>query len=169
MTEPQTIATFLVRTLQQVEPRPLKGSELAVLVKTAFQDFAPEAFGCRNLRDFIRKNVPEIVEFSRAGMDITYCLRATKERLEVEGATGLESTSAVDQLTTDPRVWKTFASPDSIFRLFLLPENGQVRVLHPNAKPLPTWREIPRMSAEVLLQIGKDFAANLPEFQRYRT
>jgi len=166
MTDIRSVSDFLVRTLQQVDPRPLKGSELAVFARTAYPEFRPESFGCRTLRDFIRKNVPDIAEFGRAGMDVSYQLRATQEKLVLEPCAGDESTSAVYQLTTNPRLWKTFASPDSVFRLFLIPDSGMVRVLHPNAQPLPHWREIPRVSAGVLLQIGRDFAADLPDIQR---
>lgn len=166
MTDATSVSNFLVRSLQQIDPRPLKGSELSVLVKTAFPDFSAESFGSRTLRDFIRKHATEIVEFSRAGMDVIYRLRATQERLQAESAAAQDSNSPLEQLTTNPRVWKTFATPDSPFRLFLIPETGSLRVLHPNAKPISHWREIPKISARVLLQIGMDFAADLPEVQK---
>jgi hypothetical protein len=165
LAEASVVADFLVRSLQQVDPRPLKGSELSVLAKTAYPDFIPDAFGCRTLREFIRRYASEIMEFSRAGMDISYHLKVTHERLKAEGASS-EFNCALDQLTRNPRIWKTFASPESLFRIYLDPATGLLRTLHNNSRPLPEWREIPKVSAEVLLQIGRDFTADLPDLQK---
>ena len=165
MTESAVVVDFLVRTLQQVDPRPLKGSELAVLVKTAHPEFSPEALGYRTLREFIRKHASDIVEFGRAGMDVQYSLRATLAKLEVKSASGGLADHALDQLMKDSRAWKTFTSPDSPFRLYLT-DQGIVRSMHSNSRPLPEWREIQRISPETLLQIGKDFTADLDEIQK---
>jgi len=171
MTEIPVVVDFLVRTLQQVSPRPLRGSELALFVKAAHPEFSAEALGYRTLRDFIRKRASEIVEVGRAGMDVQYSLKATQAKLAVESASSASSTLgspadyALDQLVRDTRAWKTFTSPDSPFRLYLT-EQGIVRSMHSNSKPLPEWREIQRISPETLLQIGKDFTANLDEIQK---
>lgn len=120
MTESAAVVDFLVRSLQQVAPRPLKGSELAVLVKAAHPEFHAEALGYRTLREFIRRQVSDIVEIGRAGMDVRYSLRATQAKLEAEGASsssGGLADYALDQLMKDSRAWKTFTSPDSPFRL----------------------------------------------------
>jgi len=167
MTESIMVVDFLVRSLQQVAPRPLKGSELAVLVKAAHPEFSVEAFGCRTLREFIRRHASDIVETGRAGMDVRYSLRETETK--VEGRASAPSVGlagrALDQLVKDPRAWKTFTSPDSPFRLYLT-DQGIVRSMHSNSRPLPEWREIQRMSPEVLLQIGKDFTTDLDEIQK---
>jgi hypothetical protein len=168
MTEIPVVVDFLVRTLQQVAPRPLTGTELSVLVKTAHPEFSAEALGYRNMRDFIRKRASEIVEIGRVGMDVQYSLKATQAKLEAE-IPSITSVSfadrALDQLTKDPRAWKTFTSPDSPFRLYLT-DQGIVRSLHSNSKPLPEWREIHRISPEMLLQIGKDFTSDIDEIQK---
>jgi hypothetical protein len=168
MTENSIIVDFLVRSLRQVDPRPLIGSELAVLLKAAHPEFSPETLGYRNLRDFIRREAGDITEAGRAGMDIQYSLRVTQARLVAEGKSGSAdsiSESALDQLTRDPRAWKTFTSPDSPFRLYLT-DRGVLRSMHSSSKPLPEWREIQRISPESLLQIGKDFTADLDEIQK---
>lgn len=166
MTEASVVADFLVRSLQQVDPRPLKGSALAVLVKTAYPDFKPEYLGYRSLRDFIRQNAAEIMEFSKAGMDIVYRLRATQEGFAAESSSAGDSNVPVDQLTRNPLLWKTFASPGSAFRLYIDPQTGVLRSLHSNVTPRPEWREIPKITADALLQIGRDFTANLPDIQQ---
>jgi len=168
MTDVPVVVDFLVRTLQQVSPRPLRGSELSVLVKAAHPEFSAEALGYRTLRDFIRKQASEIVEVGRAGMDVQYSLKATQLKLEIEGASSASSDvadRALDQLMKDTRAWKTFTSPESPFRLYLT-DQGIVRSMHSNSKPLPEWREIQRISPETLLQVGKDFTANLDEIQK---
>jgi hypothetical protein len=168
MTEIPVVVDFLVRTLQQVSPRPLRGSELSVLVKAAHPEFSAEAFGYRTLRDFVRKQASEIVEVGRAGMDVQYSLKATQAKLQAEIASITSvgfADHALDQLMRDPRAWKTFTSPDSPFRLYLT-DQGVVRSMHSNSRPLPEWREIQRISPEVLLQIGKDFTDDLDEIQK---
>jgi hypothetical protein len=60
---------------------------------------------------------------------------------------------------------QTFTSPDSPFRLYLT-DQGIVRSMHSNSRPLPEWREIQRISPEVLHQIGQDFTADLDEIQK---
>jgi hypothetical protein len=169
MAEISVVVDFLVRTLQQVSPRPLRGSELAVFLSAAHPEFSAEALGYRNLRDFIRKRASEIVEVGRAGMDFQYSLKGTQLTLEVEGASGTSGGRIADQalvqLMKDSRAWKTFTSPDSPFRLYLT-DQGIVRSMHSNSRPLPEWREIQRISPEALLQIGKDFTVDLDEIQK---
>jgi len=170
MTEKETSA-LLVRLLSG-SSRPLKGSELSILAKTSSPDFAPLMFGCRNLRDFIRKYASdEIAEVDKAGMDVVYAIRSAEQQtlfeLPVsESVKPAESRGPLGQLLTNPRIWKTFASPESPFRIFLVPGNGTIRVLRPGFSPDASWLEIPRISAEKLLQIAKDFISELPESQR---
>jgi hypothetical protein len=168
MTEIPVVVDFLVRTLQQVAPRPLTGTELSVLVRTAHPEFSAEALGYRNMRDLIRKRASEITEIGRVGMDVQYSLKATQAKLgaEIPSITSVSLADRVlDQLMKDPRAWKTFTSPDSPFRLYLT-DQGIVRSMHSNSRPLPEWREIQRISPEVLHQIGQDFTADLDEIQK---
>jgi hypothetical protein len=165
MTEIPVVIDFLVRTLQQISPRPLTGTELSVLVRTAHPEFSAEALGFRNMRDFIRKRADEIAEIGRVGMDVQYCLKSSLITLGTEIAASSLADRALDQLMKDPRAWKTFTSPESQFHLYLT-DQGIVRNLHINSKPLPEWRKIERISPEALLQIGRDFTSDLDEFQK---
>ena len=170
MTEKEA-STLLVRLLSG-SSRPLKGSELSILAKTSSPDFAPLRFGCRNLRDFIRKHASdEITEVDKAGMDVVYAIRSAEQQTLFESPVSesvkpAESRGPLGQLLTNPRIWKTFASPESPFRIFLVPGDGTIRVLRPGFSPDASWLEIPRISAEKLLQIAKDFISELPESQR---
>jgi hypothetical protein len=171
MTEKEA-STLLVRLLSG-SSRPLKGSELSILAKTSSPDFAPLKFGCRNLRDFIRRYASdEITEVDKAGMDVVYAIRSAEQQTLFESQPVSESIKPAEsrgplgQLLTNPRIWKTFASPESPFRIFLAPGDGTIRVLRPGYSPDASWLEIPRISAEKLLQIAKDFISELPESQR---
>lgn len=175
MTENEVVA-HLVRLLSgSGNPRPFRGSELSVLLRASIPDFDPIKFNCRNLRDFIRKHASnEIMEISKAGMDIIYGLRSVGQQQPLfETPTGVDGTpkphntrAPLGQLLANPRIWKTFASPETPFRLFLAPSTGLIRTLRPGYSPDTTWLEIPRISAEKLLQIAKDYVAELPDAQR---
>jgi hypothetical protein len=174
LTDKIDVSSFLARLISG-SARPLKGSELAVFVKTTFPNFSPLQFGCRNLRAFIRQFASEdIVEVSHAGMDVVYGPRPVEQQALFESAPlgGAKAGHASDrrgpsqQLLTNPRIWKTFVSPGMPFRLFLVPGSGQVRVLRPEFSPDPAWLEIPRLSGDKLLQIAQSFVSELPESQR---
>jgi hypothetical protein len=170
--EKNEISSYIVRVVAS-SPRPLTGHELSILVKTSFPNFSVEQFGCRNLREFIRKYAAnEIIEQGRAGMDIIYAPPLTQQQTLFESKTFARQQVTSDQrgplqqLLTNPRIWKTFVSPAMPFRLFLNPASGQIRVLRPEFLPDPSWFEIRQMSDEKLLQIAKDFIDTLPEPQR---
>lgn len=174
MTE-KDVTTLLVRLLSNNgNPRPFKGNQLSALIKAFLPDFTAEQFGCRNLRDFIKKfAATEIMEIGRAGMDIIYGLRAVGQQQPLfEVAELLPETAKtgdrapLGQLLNDPRIWKTFASPDAPYRLFLAPSTGNVTVLRPGFTPDPSWVEVPHISADALLQIAKDFVSELPDVQQ---
>ncbi len=121
------------------------------------------------------------MEIGKAGMDVIYGLRsvgqqqplfessATTSALLGIPPTGQGKTDVrgpLGQILSNPRIWKTFASPDTPFRLFLAPSTRQITVLRPGFIPDPSWLEVPHISAEKLLQIAKDFIAELPDIQK---
>lgn len=175
MTEEKDVTALVVQLLSgNGTPRPIKGNQLSVVVKTYFPDFDPEKFHCRNLRDFIRKYAADdVMEISKAGMDIVYGLRSVGQQQALFESPATADTAKpsdvrapLGQLLANPRIWKTFASPDTAFRLFLAPSTKQVTVLRPGYTPDPSWVEVPHISAEALLQIAKDFISEMPDVQR---
>ena len=173
MADKNEVSSYLVRLLSS-SPRPLKGSELSVLIKTQFPEFSFVNFGCRNLRDFIRKHLTdEIAEYGKAGMDILYIARAPEQqplfdKSQVAKPPTLPATQRgpLRQLLSNPRIWKTFVTPTMPFKLFVDPSSGQIRVYRAEDSPGSPWLEIPRMSPEKLLQIARDFIDDMPEPQR---
>lgn len=177
MTEEKEVIALVVRLLSNDgSPRPIRGNQLSATVKTFLPDFNPEEFHCRNLREFLRKHAAnEVMELGRAGMDVIYGLRSAGQQqplFEVTplGKTALDTTpdsgAPLNQLLADRRVWKTFVTPDSPFRLFLAPSTRRITVLSPGYTPDPSWIEVPHISADILLQIAKDFIAQLPAVQQ---
>jgi hypothetical protein len=172
MPEKSEIVAALLGALKDAAPRPLSGSTLAVVLKARFADFEPAQFGSRNLRDFVRKYAAgEISEAGRAGMDVVYALPGECAPIAASGPPGERGGDAVPaggrpgplaQLINEPRVWKTFVSPSSPFRLFFAPEAGRIRLAYKGDEPRPGWREIPRIAESVLSTFARDFLATLP-------
>lgn len=171
MTEHE-VTTFLVKILSgNGHPRPLKGSDLSVFLRASLPEFTAQTFGCKNLREFIRRYASEqIVEVGKAGMDVVYSLRSEQQQplfpQQVPEPKVPHERGPVAQLLGNPRIWKTFASPENPFQLFLEPRSKRIFVLRPGYIPDRSWLEIPRITADKLLQIGKDFVAELPEYQQ---
>jgi hypothetical protein len=167
--EKASVVSYIVRLVSEVSPNPIAGGQLSIRTKMAFPEFNPFHFGCKNLREFIRNHIPEVAERGKAGMDVIYGLRA--QQVELFGTPTIDPRPSPDrnvplgQLLTNPRIWKTFASPESPFRLYLLP-SGLIRVLRPEEMPDPSWPEIPSISAECLAGMAKDFISELPETQQ---
>ncbi len=113
------------------------------------------------------------MEQGRAGMDILYVARSPEQQPLFEKSQLAKSPNLppmqrgpLRQLLANPRIWKTFVTPTMPFKLFVNSTSGQIRVYHPEDAPGSPWLEIPRMSAEKLLQIARDFIDEMPEPQR---
>jgi len=167
--EKTTVITYIAKLISEAQPNPITGGQLSARVKVAFPEFNAPQFGCANLRQFIRDNIPDIAEKGKAGMDVIYGLRAEQQSLfgasTAETAPTTDQPTPLGQLLTNPRIWKTFASPDKPYRLYLLP-SGLIRVFRPEETPDPTWSQIPPISAEALQRIAKEFISELPESQQ---
>jgi len=172
MEDSSVIAATISKSVAGSKTKTLTGAQLRFILKTAHADFVPLNYSARNLRAFIRQFVPDVVERGRAGADVVYGGKepeqepAPVEQISLfdRGASSLPRTP-LDSLLTDPRVWKTFASPQSPWRLFLNLRSGVVKVINPTeaAPDVSPWVLIPPCPAEVLLQIARDFVATVPE------
>ena len=169
MMENTSLVSYISRLVSEAQPKPITGGQLAARVKVNFPDVNFSQFGCKNLRDFIKKQIPEVSERGQVGMDVLYGVRVQQaEMFEVASS---EPTPASDlraplgQLLTNPRIWKTFASPESPYRLFIS-SSGTIRVIRPGESPDTAGHEVPPISAETLLAIAKDFVSGLPQTQQ---
>jgi hypothetical protein len=164
-----SVVSFIIRLINEAHPSPIAGGQLSARVKAFFPEFYPSQFSCRNLREFIRNHVPEVVEVGRAGMDVIYGPRAQQGELftapTTESRPAADRSGPLGQLLTNPRIWKTFTSPETPYRLYLV-SPGLVRVLRPEETPDTSWERIPPVSADALLRIAKDFISELPGSQQ---
>jgi len=168
------IASHIVSLIDSSKNREATGAQLSALLRHKFSDFSPPLHGCANLRDFIRRFVPDAIETGRAGADIIYGIRGSKEtaqpsaqepgpRIPVPGSSAFRA-NIKPEIQVDLRVWKTFASPASQFRLYGNAESGILCVVPPGGAPLEApWVHIPSCPPETHRQIAEEFVKMLPE------
>lgn len=154
----ESIAAHVV-TLVRTANRGVLGTDLMSAIRLQFDGFAPADYGSVNLRDFIRRFVPEVEPAGRKGMDYLYAIR-----------TGVGSPPVPDGQpqpqvrSLDVSVWKTFASPNSLFKLYAQRADGKLVVVPPGGGPPEgEWVQIPSMSPEKHILIAKDFTDSLTD------
>src|SRR5258708_7662268 len=124
----------------------ISGTDLMAAVRAAFPEFAPSDYGCSNLRDFIRRLVPEVVAAGRRGMDYSYAL-AQEGGLPVSPM--LDKAPLNDLRSSELSAWKTYSSPNGLFKLYANKVDGKLCVRPPGAAhPGDFSMEIPPLSAE---------------------
>jgi hypothetical protein len=179
MESASTIAYRILQLLEKSETKSVAGSQLRTLLNFEFPGFKPEIYGCRNLRDFVIKNVSVVGEIGRTGADLVYGLRP-QEQMNVGPAAKVIAPTPIEQApaaipatgTTsepqnpfiDPSVWKTFVSPRAPYKLFGNPQTGELWVVPPGeTAPTTPWLRIPQCPESVHFQIAKDFISTLSE------
>lgn len=167
MSDPAAVQSYLRSIFQSAPDKVLRGSELAVLLKVQHPGFAPQIFGCFNLRDFLRKFVPEIVVVAKSGGDVIYGLKREKGTEEAKRPgfdAGLENWAEQGFTIKDSKVWKTFATPSSKFLLCGNPTTSEVQVIPPSQTPPGApWVRIPSCPEDTHKKIAQDFIATLPD------
>ena len=143
------------------------GTDLMTAVRANFPEFAPSDYGCTNLRDFIRRLVPEVVPSGRRGMDYVY---AFGREGDVPVSPTSEKAPGDIPPSTELSVWKTFSNPNGVFKLYANKEDGRLCVCPPRATPPDGFSvEVPPLSAEKHIEIAKDYIVSLSdEAQRDR-
>ena len=169
--EAAEIAQYLTESVKSSPTKTLTGGQLSLLIKVRYLDFDPIQYQAKNLRAFVQEHVPELRIVGKAGMDIRYGLESTpQEGLQqsesVPVVHGAEPLAPLRVLLSTPRVWKTFVSPTSPFRVSVQPTTGQIRVVHVTERTPEDWRTIEPISANVLLEVARDFVSELPQLQQ---
>ena len=163
------IGADIARLIQNSPSRNLPGSALAVLLKQGYPDFRAESFGCRNLREFIRKYAKDVIEAGRNGADIRYGVSPKPgageggiQRRDFAAESTLAS--PVRKIPVETAVWKTFVSPSAPYRIFANRETGAFQVLQ-FGEPAPDspWVQIPSCPPETHVQIAKEFIDGIEE------
>jgi len=163
----QEAASRISQIIQERPGQTMPGSMLALALRLSLPDFAPYQFGALNFRDFIRKHVPSVREIGKAGEDIIYGRKDPEPcSAETPAVSGPAAQRAPDPvlLSVDIPIWKTYASPLTLHRLFGNTETGDLRVVAPGevAPSLP-WVNIPPCAAEVHLRIANEYLQTIQD------
>jgi hypothetical protein len=167
----EDVAAFLLDFLRRTPGQTLTGTQLAQVLRIAYKGFNPLEYGCSNIRSFVNKYVPSIKEIGSAGADRIYSLNAqtvpVAQISQVSIPTKAEHSGPVPGYL-DPAVWKTFVSPNTVFKLYANKETGMVRVVKPNEpEPAQPWVQIPTLSSVFHLTLANNYAATLsPDTKR---
>ena len=115
-------------------PEQVLGTQLGAFVRTRFPEFAPENYGCRNLRDFLSRYAPAFRIVGQRGMDYVYGKENTSKAPQQQ--TWSNPAAEPKYLTAEANIWKTFTSPNSVYRLYANGNTGEFRVQPPGSEPL---------------------------------
>lgn len=149
-----TVAEHISRLLEEAG-RPLSGTQLRELVRVRYPEFTPAQFGAVNLREFIRANVTGVREVGRAGGDFLYGTGTPDPSIALPP----QSPDQVEQA-----VWRTYASPSSLYTLYVEPLTGEFRVARPGDPPLgEPWKAVAPCSGARHREIAEAFINDLPE------
>lgn len=150
------ISEHIITTLKDAG-RPLLGTQLSEAIKLRFPDFRPVQFGTVKLRDFIREYAKGAYEVGRSGGDFLYSTDSS-------AAVPANTTSSISPHKGNLAVWRTYASPKSLYTLYVEPASGEFRVGKPGGPLLPEpWKLVPPCSPTRHKEIARDFIGRLPE------
>ncbi len=167
MQQAEDVAAFLLDFLRKTPGQTLTGTQLAQVLRIAYKGFNPLVYGCTNIRAFVAKYASPIKEVGAAGADRIYSLNAPVAQGAQASSPG--SAPADGRYFSrgtgylDVPVWKTFVSPNTVFKLFANKETGAVRVVKPQeTQPSQPWVQIPTLSSDFHRKLAVDFADSLP-------
>lgn len=163
MLDATVVAADISRLVQNSPHQRVLGSELAVLLKRGYPDFKPVEFGCRNLRDFVRRYAKTVFEEGKKGTDVLYSAASLPALSEVSSRQQEFNSISSPPYRARPMlpekgVWKTFVSPNALYRLYANRESGEMRVLTPGVAALSDpWVIVPPCPAQTHLKIAREF------------
>lgn len=155
----QSIAELLVRLVTSSPEQLVLGAKLGGLLKAECPGFSPAQFHSRNLRQFIRTHVPEIVEKGRSGPDFYYGLASAVDVPSFSNCS-FPSHQRNSRTTFD---WKAFSNPSYPFVLTANKVTGQFQTRTQGAPTADPWVTLPKPSPDEHLKIARDFVQTLTE------
>jgi len=148
------------------------GSQLMEAIKKEFEGFQPIDYGATSLRDFLNRFVPEVEPVGKQGMDSIYALGTRREGItNADSVPGTSPPVSESKAISGPdsSIWKTFASPNTPYRLFANKQTGGLEVRRPGAPPPgDEWVNIPSMPAQEHLELAREYLAHVDEGLRAR-
>lgn len=169
MDDPKLVADAIRSLIEGAPQKSLLGSDLALLLRQKHPTFRSTEHGCRNLREFIRHNVPSVYEAGRRGLDVTY---APSPVASAEPPTARTPSPTNEpqpakeptELQVDSEVWKTFVSPHSRYRLYVNRDSLSARVVDAHGvAPGPPWVAVPPCPVTKHLEIARQFIHTLQD------
>lgn len=144
------IAAKITDFVASAENRQITGVRLGVQIRNEFPSFYPSAYYCKNLRQFISKNVPNVREAGQSGPDVIY------------GLVG-DDVSQPTRWKVPPTAWRTFSNPNPRYNLHANLESFDVTTFPPGTQVGSPWVRIQSCSEALHMQIAKDFILTIPE------
>jgi hypothetical protein len=146
----EAIREHIIKTVTDAEGG-ISGADLRSAIVLKFPEFDLIDYNVLKIRDLVTRFVPEVVQSGRRGGDIIYTCRAA-------GESDNENLS-VDNLS----VWRTFASPNSPYRLFVDRGTGRLSVYLPNHTPPDGSILIPPMPPARHIELAKMYLDSLTD------
>jgi hypothetical protein len=168
MDQTQEISRKIAQLISESPDGTMLGVRLGASLRAYFPNFRPITYGCRNLRHFLAKYVPEVSEKSRSGADVLYTVA---QAAPLNRPTILENSAgapnpmepAYIRLPTSAYNWKAYSNPGHPFLLAANRETGMLRALPQDSVVAEPWVVVPKPTAEAHSEIAGEFAASLPE------
>lgn len=167
MESAEVIASRISEYIQGLPSKRVSGTELAQFLKFSFHGFSPLSYGYPKLRLFLQRFVPDLVAVGRAGGDLVYAIKTPTQEQPTEAGQVPAAEAplvAVERptLRVNRDIWKAYASPNSLWRVYANPKTGELQVVPPGrtgfAEP---WVLVPSCPAEVHIQIARSYVSAL--------
>jgi hypothetical protein len=170
----------IVSLTTESQDQTITGGKLSGLLRHYYPDFEPARYHSKNLRAFIRTNLPDkLQEAGISGTDIIYKLRGPEPPTSPE-STGSQETEFIPnepvQLQSvkvhhtssitrriNHDAFRAFKSPNSPLQLYANTQTGSLTLGLPGSDLREPWVHIPPCSSETHFRIAKDFVESLPE------
>jgi hypothetical protein len=156
----QSVGELLLKFVSEAPGQQILGAKLGGLLRAEYPTFSPSQFQSRNLRQFIRTYVPDIVDRGRSGPDYCYGLASSVETSQCDS----ERTGA-----TAPRTafdWKAYSNPAYPFVLAANRMTGEYQTRSQDAVPSEPWVVLPKPTSDDHLHIAREFVQTLSEPMR---
>ena len=168
----EEVALRILALAEEPPDKIISGGRLSELLKHSFSGFSTTQYGARNLRAFIREHLSgKLNEVGKVGMDILYGPPGAMPPQRPVPPVHTYPTLQSSQPSTKPipvgnishDIFRVFKSPNSPFELHANRDTGVINVVDAGSDLQNPWVRISPANADTLLQVARDFAAQLSD------
>jgi hypothetical protein len=124
------IVDKIVELIEKSESNQLLGVRLGAALKASFPTFSPAHYQCKNLRQFVKKHVPRVIEKGHSGVDVLYTVsESTEPSPAVEPTLNAEDSSPIISLPVDVVPWRAYSNPSYPLTVVANPGTGEVKAI----------------------------------------